>query len=152
MRLVSERRRLFSNSKDVVQNLKNRQDPTRESLTVSSPKHGIGREGKRERKGEKKKRINELTKYARRISPTREITHIDRSILVAQRQQPGQATPSINIPTLCKSEKLHHISRTPPPFRKIAFLPPRFDGASCRVLRAYVQTGMRESLELYYDL
>ena len=151
MRLASECRRLLPNSKDVAQNLKNRQDPTRESLTVSSPKHGIGREGKRERKGEKKKR-NELTKYARRISPTREITHIDRSILVAQRQQPGQATPSINIPTLCESEKLHHISRTPPLFRKIAFLPPRFDGASCRVLPAYVQTGMRESLELYYDL
>lgn len=48
-------------------------------------------------RGEKKK-ISEI----RGISPTREITHIDRSILVAQRQQPGQATPNINIPTLCE--------------------------------------------------
>jgi len=82
----------------------------------------------KDKEGEKKKKRNELTKYARRISSTREITHIDRSILVAQRQQPGQATPSINIPTLCESEKLHHISR-PLPFRKIAFLLLRFDGA-----------------------
>jgi len=103
----------------------------------------------KDKEREKKKKRNELIKYARRISSIREITHIDRSILVAQRQQPGQATPSINIPTLCESEKLHHISRSP--FRKIAFLLLRFDGAPRFVLPAR-ETGMREYVELYYDL
>lgn len=60
---------------------------------------GIESERSRPFRGGKKK-ISEI----RGISPTREITHIDRSILVAQRQQPGRATPSINIPTLCEQK------------------------------------------------